>query len=200
MSDNVDPLSGAYHRARQGYGIITGVLLLWVYVGVTMQAIPIVNVELNTPNAVPHVLALLLGYYLIRFTLEWYQCDKQRRCEIASRVDFAFAHGLGVFALGSYFLRHFLDVPVGEQLNVNVVIAGLLGFLTMLGGCEIYRYVREGQTDKLRLISFAALAVVPVSILVLQTYATGQIRSMLFGLVCGTALAYGSWRVLQRVM
>lgn len=113
MSDNVDPLSGAYHRARQGYGIITGVLLLWVYVGVTMQAIPIVNVELNTPNAVPHVLALLLGYYLIRFTLEWYQCDKQRRCEIASRVDFAFAHGLGVFALGSYFLRHFLDVPVG---------------------------------------------------------------------------------------
>lgn len=93
----VDPkaLSTEYHKARKQLMLWAGILFIWELVGIDLEIAkeaggnPGALVKsIKSPQAIPWVLVILVGYFLFKTTIEWHQCNEGRRRLRASKIDF----------------------------------------------------------------------------------------------------------------
>jgi len=89
-------LSAFYHAARRSYAFHSALLILWKIAKIIPS--DILNVKLPDIKALPYVLVSLVVYFAFKTTIEWRQSNQQRRNMIPSKMDFAFAHFLGIAA------------------------------------------------------------------------------------------------------
>jgi hypothetical protein len=100
-------MSDQYHKARKQYALFSGIVIVWVLVGIrvnTENPIESVGVSLLSPEAIPVMLLTILVYFAYRTTIEWFQCDTDRRNTTASKIDFSMAHLIGASAFGIYIV------------------------------------------------------------------------------------------------
>ena len=94
----------SYHAARHAYGLISGVLLAWEFVGIGFSPTPIpaVGITIKSPIAIPYVLLVMVVYFGLRFCIEVDQLDTKRRSLASVRADIWMAHIIGVVAIGVF--------------------------------------------------------------------------------------------------
>jgi hypothetical protein len=157
------PLPDSYHRAHRGYAAVAGLLLAWEFVGIKIQPPEATTfpATLNSPEAAPLVLSALVVYFGIKFTVEWRQSDAVRRARPVSLFDFALAHALGVVSVGLYAIQRLFTARLAEVIEPPVASGAVLALVGGLALSEIRRYVKEGQTDCLRMFLFVVAAAVP---------------------------------------
>ena len=111
---DIPGLGEPYQRARRQYGLWSGLLLAWEFVGLEVNQVPIPNLDvaIRTPSAIPYVLIALVFYFGARTAVEWHQCDDRRRALHPSRVDFGMAHALALSALGLYSVQRLLELQL----------------------------------------------------------------------------------------
>lgn len=101
----VPHVTDAYHKARRNLIIVSGILLAWEYVGVrvdkTTAEIPGTKtpVYLENPDVLPYVIFLLVLYFLVRLSVEWFQCDSARREQWPCQLDIFVALSLALAAI-----------------------------------------------------------------------------------------------------
>jgi hypothetical protein len=71
------------------------VLFIWELIGLDLDKAKeaggnagTIITAIKSPQAVPWVLLILVGYFLFRFTVEWYQSNASRRKMTVARIDF----------------------------------------------------------------------------------------------------------------
>lgn len=149
---NIPALSDTYHKARRSYGFFAGLFLAWELVGVSFGEKPFgsYNVTLKSSEAVPYVLFLLLLYFAFRTTIEWFQCDTERRSTAVSRIDFWSSHSIALLSLIVFFIQ----IYTGEQIAVNIysaigLVMILFYHLIMLTIALYFRNLRKKSLSKL---------------------------------------------------
>lgn len=109
-----------YYKARKSYLLVSGVLGVWELIGVTLQKVPIEDLELEvvvrSPEAVPYALMFVLIYLAYRFSVEWRYCEHANRARVLSKVDFALAHTLAAGAVILFSYQKWSGVLVGNVL------------------------------------------------------------------------------------
>lgn len=115
---NPEPLSDAYQRSRRNYGFTSGILLVWEFIGISVDQKPFqsINLEIVTPEAVPVLLFLLIVYHGFRTGIEWHQCDIERRLLFPSKLDYRTAHTLGIGSITLYTLQQASGTQLAELL------------------------------------------------------------------------------------
>lgn len=88
-------LTSEYHKARRQLMLWAGILFIWELVGIDLEKAKEVGgnagaiiTAIKSPQAVPWVLLILVGYFLFRFTIEWYQSTADRRKMRVAKIDF----------------------------------------------------------------------------------------------------------------
>ena len=145
-----DAMTDAYHKARRGYGLFSGLLIAWELIGIQVNASPFsdFNVTLKSPEAAPYILIALVGYYAFRLTVEWYQCDSSRRALKVSRIDFFIAHFLGFVAVGLYAIQRGLGLQLADQLGDSPpywIVFGLASSILVLVTWRNYKIAPKGN-------------------------------------------------------
>jgi hypothetical protein len=91
-------LSTEYHKARKQLMLWAGILFIWELVGIDLEKaketegnVGALVKSIKSPQAVPWVLLVLVGYFLFKLWIEWSQCESNRRKIWAARVDFGSA-------------------------------------------------------------------------------------------------------------
>ncbi len=183
----------SYHRAHRAYAGVAGLLLAWEVVGVKLDSSRF-GVALESPGSAPMVLSVLVFYFGIRFTVEWFQSDARRRAMFVSLVDVLMAHLIGLGSLAVFLIQQrFAPFRIADAVTPQTPSSGLLGVVSGFALSEIVRYLKEGQTDRLRLGLFALAFVVPLPIALV-----GQASAAVFGLASGLAVGLFLWRVLRK--
>ena len=145
-----DAMTDAYHKARRGYGLFSGLLIAWELIGIQVNASPFsdFNVTLKSPEAAPYILITLVGYYAFRLTVEWYQCDSSRRALKVSRIDFFIAHSLGFVAVGLYAIQRGFGLRLADQLRDSPpywIVFGLVSSMLVLVTWRNYKRAQIGN-------------------------------------------------------
>ena len=198
--EKMEPMSDAYNRARKWYGVVVGLLLAWELIDIQFTSISAIGVTFANPTNVPHVLVILLGYFAIRFLVEWHQSNPDQCSRGISRFDYRFAHALAIAAVLIYFIQRILDIPVARLLDKGFITGSFLGFLLLLGGLEIKRYKYERQTDKLRMFTFVSLMITPSLLLIFTFLTTDFLLSVALGVLFGAGGAFTTWSILKRIL
>lgn len=122
-------LSPEYHKARKQLMLWAGILFIWELVGIDLEKAKeaggnagAIITAVKSPQAVPWVLLILVGYFLFKVTVEWYQCSHARRALRVARVDFISAW---IVSLMAYVLY------VGQTVR-RVQFANLPGWSRLL--------------------------------------------------------------------
>ena len=194
-------LTDAYYRAHRAYGLMSGLLLAWALVGIDLTDAPVesVKVTFKTPQAAPYVLAVLVLYFGFRVSIEWFQCPPAARERRAARVDFVVAHILGVSAVLLYIAQARFRFQLATTKFGAYAAPGLFGILAAFGLAELWRYHREGQTDRLRLAVYLILAIAPIIFgVVFAVTATFWLVAVVFG--AGGAVGAVTWSLLRRLL
>lgn len=129
----IPPLQEQYHKARKLYGLFSGLLMVWSLVGVRIEQAPIesLKVTLLNPEAVPVMLFFLVLYFAFRLTIEWYQCELNRRTIFASRVDFISAHCIGVISALLYSFQLMTKFRFADLAN-QIPLVGIIPFILLM--------------------------------------------------------------------
>lgn len=127
-------LSEQYHKARRQLVLWSGFLFTWELVGIDLEKLgagggnigALVD-SLQSPQAVPWILLILVFYFLFRCIVEWLQCDQARRSLRVSRVDCGLAITVAIAALALYFFQRVLELQVADQIIND---PGILAYVT----------------------------------------------------------------------
>ena len=124
------PVSSSFDKARRSYGVATALLLGWALVGIELSDKPLssVDVTLKSPHAAPFIMLASVIYFAFRFTIEWYLSEPERRAHSAARIDFGFAHLLGVVAVVIFVGQQLTKVQLADKFTTAWAI-------TVISGC-----------------------------------------------------------------
>ena len=108
-------LSEQFYKTRKYYVFYSMILLLWTWIGVTIEnndgtagltfSIPYsTKAEVTLPNIsnLPMIMILIMSYYAYRVSIEWYSTSPELRANLPAKIDWKFAHTLGLVALVSF--------------------------------------------------------------------------------------------------
>lgn len=137
-------LSNEYHKARKQLMLWAGILFIWELVGVDLEKAKeaggnfgAVVGAIKSLQAVPWVLLILVGYFLFKCTVEWYQCNSARRAQRMARVDFFSAWVVCGLAYALYAVQAISHSQLADYLGQRVKGAsytiGAAGTLLALG-------------------------------------------------------------------
>jgi len=186
---NCPGFSDAYHGTRKAYGLSSALLIAWEFIGIEVQEVPIVslNLKLKSPEAIPYVLIALTIYFGFRFSVEWFQSSPLRRGVPASRVDFAVAHILGVLSLGLFLLQRWLDVQVADYVATTEGALFGSGFLVSFGTDLVGGLMLAIKSRRINLLLLTATLVTLGLIVakIVQVAALGGVLVFLTGLGVG---------------
>jgi hypothetical protein len=126
---DIPALGNAYNHARRAYGLTSALLMAWELIGVELEASPVesLKITLKSPQAAPYVLIVLIVYFGFRTIIEWYQNDARRRDLIASKMDFAVAHGIAAASLSLYVYQTLSHIQVADIIPKHIILLWLIG-------------------------------------------------------------------------
>src|SRR5438034_3330367 len=88
LKKKIPELTGAYQKAHKNYVLVSGLFASWELIGITLNTKEKWGIELKSPSGVPLILLTLMSYCGYKLIVEWVQCDRERRKNIAVRVDY----------------------------------------------------------------------------------------------------------------
>jgi len=118
LAQAVPALTESYHKARKQLVLWSGVLLAWELVGVDQSRLEgqtgsFFN-ALERPGAVPWVLFVVVSYFGFRTSVEWAQCDQERRRRLAAKYDL---RACGVISSASITVLLWSETPLGSTIT-----------------------------------------------------------------------------------
>lgn len=118
-------LSTEYHKARKQLMLWAAILLVWEFIGIDLEKAKDAdgNVgafvkSIKSPQAIPWVLLILVGYFLFKCTVEWYQCNATRRGMRVARIDFTSAWLISLLAYALYFGQELSRVQLADRIDL----------------------------------------------------------------------------------
>jgi len=131
---SIPDFGSSYEKARRAYSLASAVLLGWELIGVELDRFfEGYHVVLKSPQAVPFVLLALVLYFMMRFTIEWYQAAEERRLRLVSRLDFSLAHALAATAIGVYAVQAILSIQLADYVRGGAILGlGVGVFMRLL--------------------------------------------------------------------
>ena len=140
------PLSGSYHFARRRLFLASGLLMAWCLLGVEINkaAGPDLNipgffgivVQLKCPEVLPHILAIVLFYFLLQTILEFFQHSPDDRDSTPARIDLGASLTIAALALWLFMVHLWPPktlVPSTEQYSMMAsacLLGGMLGIFS----------------------------------------------------------------------
>jgi hypothetical protein len=119
-------LTSEYHKARKQLMLWAGILLIWELVGVDLEKakeaegnVGALVKSIKSPQAVPWVLLILVGYFLFKVTVEWYQCNETRRNMRVAKIDFHSAWVVSLLAYILYLVQAISHVQFADVLQTS---------------------------------------------------------------------------------
>src|ERR1051326_1822370 len=129
-------LTSEYHKARKQLMLWAGILFIWELVGIDLEKAKeaggnagAIITAIKSPQAIPWVLIILVAYFLFKTTVEWYQCNANRRILRASRIDFTSAWIFAVLALALYIAQTISHVQLANVIRPSTASSWLLGLI-----------------------------------------------------------------------
>ena len=115
-----------------------GILFIWELVGIDLEKakeaggnVGAIIGAIKSPQAVPWALLILVGYFLFKVTVEWYQSSRARRQMRVARIDFSSSWVVALIAYVLYFGQAISRVQVADILQSSS--SGSLAFGLALG-------------------------------------------------------------------
>jgi len=136
----VPPLTDSYRQAQKTYILVAGLLASWQLIGISLDTKDRWGIELKSLSAVPVILFTLLVYSGYRMTIEWLECDADRRSNPVPKLDNWVAHGIALTAVivgtvQSYFpqtrIADVLTGPTAQDVLPFLLIGALMGHLAI---------------------------------------------------------------------
>lgn len=202
------PLSNEYHRARKQLLLWAGILLIWELVGVDLDKakdaqgnIGVVVKSIKSPQAVPWVLVILVGYFLFKVTVEWQQCTKARRALRASKTDFISGWIVALLAVAFYIGQSISQVQFADLVKSNpretlaAVYGGIAGATLLVYGLNLKHWFRDrsrSASTSGHLVMFSLGLVIFLFAVIFTDW-----RFALLGTIIGIAGAVGSRLLLS---
>jgi hypothetical protein len=144
------PLSSEYHKAHKQLMLWAGILFIWELVGIDLTKaesaegnVGAIVRSIKSPQAIPWVLLVLVGYFLFKTSIEWGQCDVERRKGRAARADFISALAVSVLAYALYIFQaiskiQFADALQGSNKFPSVLAGAFSGWFLVLGALILW--------------------------------------------------------------
>lgn len=117
-------LSSEYHKARKQLMLWAGILFVWELVGIDIEVakkaggnVGAIMTAIRSPQAIPWVLLILVGYFLFKTTIEWYQCSVARRRLRVSKIDFFSAWIVSLLAYSLYIGQAISHIQFADLLQ-----------------------------------------------------------------------------------
>jgi hypothetical protein len=136
------PVTDGYQRARRQAGIVAALVFGWELIGIRLsseQELAGTKIQLTSPEAIPWALICLLCLFYLRLHLEWRQCDRGRRADLAARLDFILAQCIAVSAVMLFAYQKIGKEQLFEQLahTPGLLLDALIGAV-VVGGPGFY--------------------------------------------------------------
>ena len=118
-------LTSEYHKARRQLVLWSGLLFVWEFIGIDLEAMKTVGgtfgalvQSLKSPRAVPWVLLIVVVYFFYRFVIEWLQFDPKRQIKKAAKIDIMISLGIALISIFLFIVQHLFNVQValGQSL------------------------------------------------------------------------------------
>lgn len=113
----IPQLIDEYRKAHKAYVLASALLASWELIGITLDTKGRWGIELKSPNAVPLILFTPVFYSGYKITIEWLQCDRERRRNWPARVDFIVAHLIALSAIGIAVFQYLARIQIVDWLN-----------------------------------------------------------------------------------
>lgn len=113
----IPQVTDAYRKAHKTYVLAAGLLASWELIGITLDTKEKWGIELKSPTAVPFILFTLVFYSAYKITVEWWQCDGERRKDRIARLDYIVAHLIGAVAVGISVVQYLTRVQIVDTLR-----------------------------------------------------------------------------------
>lgn len=125
-------LSEDFHKARHLLAILSGILMMWEFLGLSVGPgsadLAGVSVTIAHGEAIPYAIIVLIAYSWFRMGVEWFQCDARRRNETASIVDLVAAYAISILAIALFVSQRFTPFKLATGLRPLTLLWILLGF------------------------------------------------------------------------
>lgn len=93
-------LSSAFHSTRNLLVLFSCILFAWQFLGLELtEEIPFTPLKVRNVRFLPHILAVVVLYGLVRLLIEWWQSPAERRQRVASKLDLFLALAAAAAAL-----------------------------------------------------------------------------------------------------
>jgi hypothetical protein len=178
-------LTPEYHKARKQLMLWAAILFIWELVGIDLEKAKEVGgnpgaiiTAIKSPQAVPWVLLILIGYFLFKTNIEWYQCSAPRRALRVSIIDFSSAWAVSLAAVFLYTIQAISKIQLADRLEffsfprlLLISFVGASAFLNMVLGFSAAWKLRdlEDLQDKFFWVQ-AVIGVVNLVLLMLSPW------------------------------
>jgi hypothetical protein len=128
LAEQPPALTEAYHKARRSYVLFSALLIAWELIGFEVPEVPLENIKVavKSPQAIPFVLLVLIGYFGLRTIQEWFQCDAERRKNKWALSDLLSANCIAATAFFVYLTQRLLEVRLAEEISLNVFFVSVI--------------------------------------------------------------------------
>jgi hypothetical protein len=127
-------LASEYHKARRQLMLWSGILFVWEFIGVDLEKAATAggNVgafvsSIKSPQAIPWVILILVGYFMFRLTVEWLQSSPLRRMQKVAQLDFVSCLSVAVVANLLYFYQQLAQVQFANIIHGSTLVAAFGG-------------------------------------------------------------------------
>ena len=132
-------LTPEYHKARKQLMLWAGILFIWELVGIDLDKAKdsggnagAIITAIKSPQAVPWVLVILVGYFSFKLWVEWQQCEPRRRIVKAARIDLGSAWAVASVAVTLYAYQAISHIQLADLLQSSKRAQSVLFGLSLI--------------------------------------------------------------------
>lgn len=168
-------MTEAYHKARRYFGFASALLLAWAFVGLkpAEESIDLafssaeVVFTIDHPEAFPIVILVLVFFFCARFTIEWLQCDSEKRSSLATKSDLCLAYGVGLSAVLVFAFQETYDLAFAEVFTPKAAAmfscGAVFSVLCLFGALLLFKFRRDRFI--VAILIAVILSIIPVFIM-----------------------------------
>ena len=126
-----------------------GILFIWELVGIDLEKakeaggnIGAIIGAIKSPQAVPWALLILVGYFVFKVTVEWFQCHPSRRIRRVARVDFISACVVSIIAVALYVAQTLSHIQLADRLQPVKTITVILNATALFAMVRSFFWLR----------------------------------------------------------
>ncbi len=134
------PLSEQFYKARKSLVLFSGLLFAWEFIGFELREATVAGTEvtIQNPEAAPFVLAVVVGYFLGRTVIEWFQSPEDARSRRVSQIDFGGSTVIPAVALLTFLVQQISGVRVADYVTVTTSIMFTIGASSAPSGASYW--------------------------------------------------------------